>query len=188
MTSHVSHQQINRRSTLAALAGASVGLALATTSTVGAQDTALADHPMVGAWLGITPGGPAPVHILDNGAFLSSSGPISVDAEGTVSYASPQSGTWEPAGDRRIHFTSVQSTFDAAGTYTGTVTIDGYPEASEDGETFYDPATEAMLTIRDPSGAVVTVIAPLPPVYGSRLRPGEPVFLTAPPEEATPEG
>jgi len=157
-------------------------------ATVRAQSSEMADHPMVGVWLAITPLGPAPTHILTNGSFISSSAPVSAGPDGSITFASPQTGSWEPdpENDRGIHFTSVQAQHDAEGTYLGTVTIDGYPAASEDGESFYDEATRAKLTIRDAAGTVTMVIEPLPPVYGDRLRPGAPGIPEGTPEAGTP--
>jgi hypothetical protein len=80
---------------------------------------------------------------------------------------------------------------DAAGAYTGTLTVDGYPVASEDGETFYDDGSRFRETYRDPAGVVTLVRGedePLPPISGRRLRPGTQVLLTAPPAAATPSG
>jgi hypothetical protein len=83
-----------------AIAGLAVGgLGTAIIPTVAARQAspeAMATHPMVGTWLAITPGGPTPAHFLADGSFLASSAPISVDAEGTITYFSPRTGAWEP--------------------------------------------------------------------------------------------
>ena len=44
---------------------------------------------------------------------------------------------------------------DTNGALLGTVTMDGYPRASEDGQTFIDDGELVMVTIRDPAGAIV---------------------------------
>ena len=190
MSTRCSDRLLSRRTALAGLAAGGAGAVLVpTVAARQASPDSVSTHPMVGIWLAMTPGGPTPAHFLPDGSFLASSSPISTDAEGTVTYLSPRTGAWEPDGERGIHFTTVQSMHDAAGVYTGTLTVDGYPVASEDGETFYDDGTRFRETYRDPDGTVTLVRGedvPLPPTYGSRLRPGTPVFLTAPPVTATP--
>ena len=57
---------------------------------------------------------------------------------------------------------------DAEGRFTGSLTIDGYPEVSDDGQSFLDDGSRAMLTFRDASGAVVNQIMP----NGSPAGPG----------------
>jgi hypothetical protein len=176
-----------------ALAGGSLGLSLATNSQASAQDVPaeLADHPMVGIWLGVTPDGPSPAFIMADGAFLGSSAPISKGADGTLTFLSPQNGIWapDPTTERGIHFTSVQNRHDASGAFTGTVTVDGYPVASEDGQRFYDDGTRVRVTLRDAKGAVTMVLGAdgsLPPVYGNRMAVGAPGFQKATPTAGTP--
>ncbi|MBA2470500.1 MAG: hypothetical protein H0V37_13935 [Chloroflexia bacterium] len=77
---------------------------------------------------------------------------------------------------------------DAAGAFTGTLTVDGYPVASEDGQSFHDDGTRVRLTFRDLAGVVTMVIGEdgsLPAVFGNRMSPGAPGFQEATPE-ATP--
>lgn len=175
-----------------ALAGVGIGgLAIASRGLVASarQDADMANHPMVGNWLGVTPDGPTPGFFRPDGSFQSSSSPISAGPDGTISFLSPQNGTWEPDGEYGIHFTSVQNVHDASGAFTGTVTVDGYPVASEDGETFYDDGSRVRVTLRDAAGVVTAVLGEdgsLPPVYGTRMRPGVPVFPVPPAEAATP--
>ena len=83
----------------------------------------------------------------------------------------------------------MQNVHDAAGAYTGTVTVDGYPVASEDRQSFYDDATRARLTFRDASNNVTMVLGEdgsLPAIYGNRMAPGAPDFPEATPQAATP--
>jgi hypothetical protein len=151
------------------------------------------DHPMTGIWLGITPDGPSPAFFQADGAFLGSSAPISLSPTGDLQFVSQQNGIWEPDPEvaQGIHFTSVQNVHDAAGAFTGTITVDGYPVASEDGQSFYDDATRARVTLRDAGGVVLMVLGEdgsLPPVYGNRMAPGAPGFQEpAATPEATPE-
>ena len=71
-------------------------------------------------------------------------------------------------------------TFDATGASTGTLTVDGYPEASEDGMSFYDDGTQLLVTIHDATGAIVLQLmgskGEVPPVGGVRILPGKPGF------------
>jgi hypothetical protein len=193
MSSNASKQQFNRRSTIAALTGAGLGMALATSRAVGAQDTNLAEHPIAGAWLVRTlDGAVGPGYFHPDGTFIHSGSPVSVGPDGTVSYMSPQNGVWEPdpENERGVHFTSIQSTFDMTGAYTGTWTIDGFPIASADGETFGDDWARSTVTIRDISNAVIAVLGndgSLPVIAGVRMHVGEPVIPESGTTGATPE-
>jgi hypothetical protein len=193
MTSNESKQQINRRSTIAALSGAGLGMALAFTRSAAAQEPDHASHPMVGAWLVRTlDGAVGPGYFHPDGTFVHSGSPVSVGPDGTVSYMSPQNGLWEPdpENERGVHFTSIQSTFDMTGSYTGTWTIDGFPIASDDGETFGDDWARSTVTIRDATNAVIAVLGndgSLPVIAGVRMHVGEPVFPESGTTGATPE-
>jgi hypothetical protein len=89
-------------------------------------------------------------------------------------------GTWEADSDRRGHFTTVQILTAADGTLLGSVTVDGYPEVSEDGQSFIDDGSRVQITIRDPLGAIVQQVPGATdgrPVTGTRMAPGAPGFL-----------
>jgi hypothetical protein len=193
MISHSTTQQLTRRSTIAAFTGAGLGMALAATRTASAQETDLASHPMVGAWLVRTlDGAVGPGYFHPDGTFVHSSSPVSLGPDGTVISMSPQNGVWEPdpENERGVHFTSIQSTFDMTGAYTGTWTIDGYPSANDDGATFSDDWARSTVTIRDASNAVITVLGndgSLPVIAGVRMHVGEPVFPESGTTGATPE-
>ena len=105
-----------------------------------------------------------------------------------VQFDSAYVGTWEADGDRRGHFTAVQVLSDANGTFLGTVTVDGYPEASEDGQTFVDDGSRVLITVRDPAGAVVAQFPDTSgrPVTGTRMGVGSPGFPEGTPVAATP--
>jgi hypothetical protein len=184
---------VSRRTTIAALTAAGLGVALSSARPVAAQDPGMADHPMVGTWLVRTlDGAVGPSYIQANGAFIHSGSPVSVGPDGSVSYMSPQNGLWEPdpENERGIHFTSIQSTFDMTGAYTGTWTIDGYPVASEDGETFSDDWARSTVTIRDATNAVVAVLGndgSMPVIAGVRMHVGEPPFPESGTTGATPQ-
>jgi hypothetical protein len=97
-------------------------------------------------------------------------------------------GTWEADSDRRGHFTATQLLSDATGAFLGSVTVDGYPEVNEDGQTFVDDGSKVMVTIRDATGAIVQQMpgAGGPPVTGIRMAPGVPGFPTGTPPTGTP--
>jgi hypothetical protein len=189
MNHRLTDATLSRRNALAGLGIGGLAVAARGLAASAHQDTEMANHPMVGSWLGVTPEGPSPAYIMPDGTFFGSSSPISAGPDGTITFLSQQNGTWEPDSEYGIHFTSVQNMHDATGAFIGTGTVDGYPVASEDGESFYDDGTRVRVTLRDASGAVTAVLGEdgsLPPVYGNRLRPGVPVFPTPPAEAATP--
>ncbi len=192
MSTRQSGTSVSRRAALAGLGMSGIALAAGGRTVTAAQDATMADHPMVGVWLAVTPQGPSPAFFLANGTFFGSSSPVSAGPDGAISHNSPQNGVWEPDPDneRGIHFTSVQNIHDATGALTGTLTVDGYPVASEDGQSFFDDGTRVRLTIRDASNAVTMVLGEdgsLPPVFGNRMAPGAPGFQEGTPEAGTPE-
>ena len=67
---------------------------------------------------------------------------------------------------------------DSNGAFLGTVTIDGYPEVSEDGQTLIDDQSQALVTIRDAAGTILQEMpaAGAPPVMGVRMGVGAPGF------------
>ena len=160
------------------------------------QETAsLADHPLTGDWMAManrrpSPGSPqvpVPSHYGADGSVLLVFPPTQVGMQG-VEFVSPHVGTWEADGERRGHFTTVQPLSDANGAFLGTVTVDGYPEVSADGQTFVDDGSKVMITIRDATGAIVQQMpgAGGPPVTGIRMAPGVPGFPLGTPATSTP--
>lgn len=192
MTTHRT-DTVSRRSALVGLGAAGAGLALATVHPAAAQDAtpdALASHPIVGVWLlmnATVPPSPSTVIFAADGTVVIESVVSAKDPAGDVVYASGRIGTWEPTGARSIHVTALDIGSDATGVYTGTTTLDAYPVASEDGQTWTDDGTQVKVTIRDAANAVVVVLgggggeAPLtPPVRATRMQPGELVFPPMP--------
>lgn len=158
-----------------------------------AEPDALAGHPIVGTWLVLvpfTPDGPPhaspSLYTADGHVVLD--WPVTTVGPAGVTYASGWVGTWEPTDERGIHVTAVQVLSDANGAYLGTVTFDGHPMVSEDGQTFTEDDPETTLTVRDAAGAVVTVIGGdnFPPVTATRLAVGSPGFPESTPVAATP--
>jgi hypothetical protein len=187
MTTHHTDRFVSRRTALAGLGATGAGLAIAS-SPASAQDAAseMANHPIVGAWNAMTPGGPAPGVFLPNGIALMTPQVTQAGPNG-VSFCTGQIGVWEPVSERGVHFTGVQIHSDADGNYTHSVTIDGFPTVSEDGLSLLDDQSQGMVTIRDASGAIVEEIptAGAPPVMGTRMAAGAPGFPTSS-TEATP--
>jgi hypothetical protein len=152
----------------------------------------LAGHPLVGTWLAMVPAGASPETFFADGTFVASPPIIEPRPEG-VTFLSPLIGTWESTGERSGRFTAVQALSDATGAYTGTLTIDGHLEVSEDGQSFVDDSPETTLTVRDAANAVVAVINPyqdgggsIAPVTGIRMGVGSPGFPEAAAAPATP--
>jgi hypothetical protein len=195
MTRSQSQRSISRRTALAGLGAGGLGLALAATARpAAAQDSTpdeVANHPMVGAWLVAGPRGPSMTIVHPNGTWMDAGLAAAPGPNGTT-FNSTTIGTWEPYGERGIHFTAVLSQTDAAGVFVGSLTIDGHPTASEDGLTFSDNDPETTLTIRDAKHNVVQVIADwkddptLPPRTGVRMGVGAPGFPEGTPTMATP--
>jgi hypothetical protein len=193
---------MRRRSVLlSAVSGALTGaLTLGRSHGVAArQETpALADHPMTGMWLAMAnpplpddPQVPAPSLLAADGTVMLMF-PVTQKGPQGVQFNSAYVGTWEPETERRAHFTAVQLLSDADGTFLGSVTVDGHPEASEDGQTFVDDNELVMVTIRDAAGAVLQEVsgAGAPPITGIRMAPGAPGFpqgvLAGTPMSGTP--
>jgi uncharacterized protein (DUF2147 family) len=172
---------LSRRTALGRAAAVGAALGLGSRVGLAAAQDAMAGHPIVGVWMVATPIGPSlAVFSADGtniqGVTTASAGP------GGVTFTGAQVGTWEPDGDRRAHFTGVQLHTDIDGTFTGTVTIDGHPRVSEDGQTFIDDAPETTVTIRDAANNVVDVLSGGPPATGV----GNPGFPVGTPTAATP--
>lgn len=168
----------------AALGSAGILAALGLGSRLGraaAQDvtTAMANHPIVGTWLtGRAPNGLGVVHWGSDGNMSLNGAIISTGPDGAVAYSDVPMGTWEPQGQRGIHFTFTFATYDATGAVTGYVTVEGHPIVANDGQSFWDDAAQATVTLRDASGAVTEVIGEgaVPPIGGVRMAPGRPGY------------
>ena len=188
MTSSEQTAFVSRRAALAGLGAGGLAVALATAARpAAAQDAdAMANHPIVGVWNATTPGGPAPGIFFPNGIALMTPQVTQAGPNG-VTFCASQAGVWEPVSERGVHFTGVQIHSDADGNYTHSVTIDGYPVVSEDGQSLLDDQSRGTVTIRDASGAILEEIATAgaPPVTGTRMAAGAPGFPEAAPA-ATP--
>ena len=186
---------VSRRSALAATGAAALGLSGLRSTT--AQSTDLASHPLTGTWLAMAnpplpedPQFSAPSLFAADGTVLLLFPVTARGRQGPV-FQSAYVGTWAPDSDRRGHFTAVQALSAADGTFLGTVTVDGYPEVSEDGQSFIDDGSRVMVTIRDASGAIVNQVMPTGqpegrPVTGVRMGVGQPGFPAGTPTAGTP--
>jgi hypothetical protein len=133
MTSSRKNRSVSRRTALAGLGTGALGLALAArVPGADAQDAATQGHPIVGTWFSVTPLGPALSIYGADGALTVVFAPTQAGQQGTTHH-SASLGSWEPTDDHSVRFTMIQVTSDAAGTYLGTVTIDGFPTVAEDG-------------------------------------------------------
>jgi hypothetical protein len=205
MTAAQTTDPVTRRAALAGLGATGLGLALAaTTHHTTAQDATaeMAKHPLVGTWLaGRTPDGLTVTHWGPDGNMTtnlganSNGGFIVPGPGGTLTYTNHAMGTWEPVSERGIHFTFTDAVFDATGASVGTGTVDGYPVASEDGQSFWDDGTQVTVTLRDATGAVTQVLGPGlegSGIGGVRMAPGKPGYdemlaMIAAQQKATPE-
>jgi hypothetical protein len=152
------------------------------------QDAATFDysgHPMTGTWMATTPAGLALATFAADGSVVMTLQPTQRSPLG-VGAVSTEVGTWEPVSAQGIHFTAVQLLADATGQFLGTITIDGYPVASADGQTLRDTGPPGSVTIRDAAHQVVQVVTNPPPVTGVRMAVGAPGFAEAGEGNATP--
>jgi hypothetical protein len=173
-----SRSRLSRRTALSGVGAATTALGLGHLRPATAQEatpSAMATHPMVGAWMAATPSGLAPGIFSPDGTVIVSVPATGNSPLGTTS-VSTSIGTWAPVSARGIHFTAVQLHSDANGNYVGSITIDGHPVVSADGQSFVDDSPESGPTIRDAQGTVLDVLRGGPPVTGVRMGVGAPGF------------
>ena len=189
MSTHEPQLALSRRTALAGLSAAGLGLALGTRIRPTSAQDATASHPIVGVWNVVAPGSPSVANFQADGSVTFATPPSYVDPALGVVFQGSSVGTWEPTGERSIHGTWITFLADSNGTFLGTVTIDGYPEVSEDGRSLTDDQSRVMITIRDAAGAVVQEFAAAgaPPVIGNRIAVGQPNFPLGTRTDATPE-
>src|ERR671916_1999212 len=114
---------MRRRSVLlSAVSGALTGaLAVRRTSTAQeATPSAMANHPIVGAWLVMNPSYPLntrPAIFAADGTMSVGYVPSHSDPERGVVLQGTAIGVWEPAGERSVHLTYIQALSDLNGTY-----------------------------------------------------------------------
>ena len=191
---------LTRRAVLIRTGLAGIGAAFASVppwaSRASAQASGdLASHPLTGWWMAMAnPPLPDDPQIAVPSLFAADGSvvlifPVAQAGPNGVQFNSAYGGTWMADSERRGHFTATQSLADANGTFLGTVTVDGFPEVNEDGQTFIDDGSRVTVTIRDPAGAVVNTIGPGSggrPVTGTRMGGGSAGFPEGTPEASTP--
>jgi hypothetical protein len=185
---HRSSSHLSRRTALGGVGVAAAALSFGHLDRAAAQETtpgATANHPIVGAWMVATPAGPSMAVFFADGINIQGL-PASQAGPFGVSFVSPQVGTWEPIDERSVHFTGVQFHSDANGILVGTVTIDGHPTVSDDGQTLRDDNPESGPTIRDADGNVVDILKGGPPVTAVRMGVGSPGLAGSTPITGTP--
>jgi hypothetical protein len=141
---------------------------------VGARQEAtdLSGHPLVGSWVGMTPGGPVPNVFHPDGSFVAAFPSNAIDPGLGLVFQGPGVGRWEAVGERGSHFTAIQTLTAPDGTFLGTFQFEGHPEVSEDGQTFIDETPQRVVT-RDAQNVVTfdQVLPVNPPVRGYRITP-----------------
>jgi hypothetical protein len=187
-----SSSSLNRRAALGSFGAIAAVLGLGSSvSRATAQEatpSALATHPIVGAWNVMTPGGPSLAVFSADGTATFANPATAADPDHGVVYQSSSVGTWAPTGPRSITFTGMLALSDANGVNIGYWSNDAYPVVSEDGQSLLDDQSQGMVTIRDAAGAIVQEFATAgaPPVTGTRMRVGNPGFPEEAPRPATP--
>ncbi|MFN8591060.1 MAG: hypothetical protein U0031_06305 [Thermomicrobiales bacterium] len=178
---------LNRRAAVASAGAAAATMAMFSIGRAAAQDGPLAGHPLTGTWLAMAnpplpqdPPFPAPSLFAADGTVLLLF-PVTARGPRGAVFQTAYVGVWEADSDRRGHFTATQSLSAADGAFLGTVTVEGFPEVSADGQTFSDDGSRVMVTMRDASGAIVDQIMPTGepdgrPVTGVRMAVGAPGF------------
>jgi hypothetical protein len=134
------------------------------------QTTDLSGHPLVGTWVGMTPGGPVPSVFHPDGSFVAAFASNAIDPGLGLTFQGPAVGRWEAVGERGSHFTAIQTLTAPDGTFLGTFQFEGHPEVSEDGQTFVDSTPQRIVT-RDAQNTVTfdQVLPADPPVRGYRV-------------------
>ena len=169
---------VSRRSAIAGVSAGGLAIASAGIVTrVAAQADSLANHPMAGTWLVLanpalteTPQIPSVTILAADGTFYATFPPSDIGPAGPM-FQSEMTGIWEPYDDRRAHFLAFQFQSDADGNVLGMINVDGYPMASQDGQSFEDDGEMVLVTIRDANGVVLDSFpgAGGRPVRGQRL-------------------
>ena len=129
----------------------------------------LAEHPLVGTWAVMTPGGVVPQIHGPDGSVISAFPPNYVDPTLGLTLQGPALGVWEATGERRGHFTVIQALSAPDGTYLGTFQFEANPEVSADGRTFVNRAPQRVI-VRDAANNVTAdQVFSGPPVTATRM-------------------
>lgn len=157
MSTNDSQHPLSRRTALAGLSVAGLGLALTATGRgASAQEETddLVGHPLTGTWAVLTPGGVVPqIHGAD-GSLIAAFPPNFIDPALGLTFQGPALGRWEADGERTGHFTFIQTLSDADGAYVGTFQLADELEVSADGQT-WSGSTLAHIIMRDAANNVL---------------------------------
>jgi hypothetical protein len=158
MSTNDPQHPLSRRTALAGLSAAGLGLALTATGRgASAQEETgdLAGHPLTGTWAVWTLGGIVPqIHGAD-GSLIAASPPNYVDPALGLTFQGPALGRWEADGERTGHFTFIQALSDANGTYVGTFQLAAELEVGADGQTWSATTMSAHIIVRDAANNVL---------------------------------
>lgn len=132
MSTHESQPALSRRTALAGVSAAGLGLAFSSNArTTAAQDDAISNHPIVGAWL------------VQNEPIDSAEVTYAIfHADGTYtdihSIAGPGIGVWTATGDDTVAvtFKAINTSFTAGEYRAGTVTVHGSYTVDADGQRY----------------------------------------------------
>jgi hypothetical protein len=169
-----SRSSLNRRTVLSGVGVIAAGaLSLGYLDRALAQEAtpdALANHPLVGTWAAMTPGGIVPQTHGTDGSFIGAFPPNYIDPALGLTFQGPALGRWESTGERSGRFTVLQALSDSSGAYVGTFQLAADIEASEDGQT-WSGTTTAHAIVRDAGNAVIfdEVLSFDPPVTAARI-------------------
>ena len=131
-------------------------------------------HPIIGAWLAVTPLGPAELDFDAQGDVLvvwphSGDGP-----NGYYEYTTTARGIWYPVSEDTLLLTIVACEADAEGTVIGLVAIMSRTVVSSDGGSFRGSAAVDRLTRTSLDGTTTVLLgadATLEPLSGIRMWP-----------------
>jgi hypothetical protein len=179
---------LTRRTALGGI-GVAAALSLGQIPAVAAQETAMASHPIVGAWIAVIPPDAGPAIFHADGTLLMGWSANYVDPTLGVVFQGPGIGAWEPQGERGVHFTSIQVLTDQDATFVGTFMIESAPVVSDDGMSFTDNSPESRFVLRDAQGVILSDTRG--PAAGTgltavRITPGSMILPEATPTAGTP--
>jgi hypothetical protein len=189
-----STESISRRSAFLGFGFGAMGVAAGLGmhgAALGQESTT--EHPFVGCWLAMVSPAPdvppvANITVATSDGFVLNMAPVTRNGPNGVTIASGGAGRWEAIDERSVHFTTVQVLSDQDGAFLGTLTIDGHPTVNDDGMGFVDNSPESQATIRDATGAIVSVLdanRESNPLLASRLEVGAPGTPMASPAAST---
>ncbi len=149
---------MSRRAALGGVGAAAAVAGLGQVHRTAAQEAtpdALANHPLVGTWAVMTPGGVVPQTHGADGSVVAAGPPTYVDPGLGLTFQGTALGWWEADGERIGRFTALNALSDATGAYVGTFLLAAAMEVSEDGQTWSGAGLEGRIVIRDAANNVL---------------------------------